>query len=145
MDSFRDSATTVAMIDLHPEGQIPYHHGYDIGPIPSVTGVTDLLMKYLSAGYHALHINNAGSLAILAAISHAHLPRPLVSMHAFSPIASLRHTFAEARSLFSSKDTEYAFGQEDDEGRKSIESFAAHHRSAIDFMPLEGRVYLLRQ
>ena len=48
MDSFRVWATTVVMIDLHPEGEIPYRHGYDIRPYPSVTGVTDLLMIIFS-------------------------------------------------------------------------------------------------
>jgi len=54
-------------------------------------------------------------------------------------------TLAEARSLFSTKDAEYAFGEEDEAGRKNIESFAAYHRAAISFMPIEGRVYFVRQ
>ena len=53
-------------------------------------------------------------------------------------------TFAEARTLFSGKSTEYAFGETDDDGRKDIESFAAQHRSAINFMPVEGRVYFVQ-
>ena len=53
-------------------------------------------------------------------------------------------TFAEARSLFSTKDAEYAFGETDDDGRRNIESFAAQNRSAISFMPVEGRVYFVR-
>jgi hypothetical protein len=52
--------------------------------------------------------------------------------------------FAEARVLFSTKDAQYAFGETDDEGRKKIESFAAQHRSVINFMPVEGRVYFVR-
>ena len=53
-------------------------------------------------------------------------------------------TFAEARFLFSTKDAQYAFGETDDDGRRNIESFAAQHRSVINFMPVEGRVYFVR-
>jgi len=53
-------------------------------------------------------------------------------------------TFAEARILFSTKDAQYAFGETDRDGRRNIESFAAQHRSVINFMPVEGRVYFVR-
>jgi hypothetical protein len=53
-------------------------------------------------------------------------------------------TFAEARILFSTKDDQYAFGETDDDGRRKIESFAAQHRSIINFMPAEERVYFVR-
>jgi hypothetical protein len=53
-------------------------------------------------------------------------------------------TFAEARILFSTKDAQYAFGETDQEGRRNIDSFAAQHRSVINFMPVEGRVYFSR-
>ena len=53
-------------------------------------------------------------------------------------------TFAEARTLFSTKDAQYAFGETDDDGRKNIESFAAQHRAVMNFMPVEGRVYFVR-
>jgi hypothetical protein len=53
-------------------------------------------------------------------------------------------TFAEARILFSTKGDQYAFGETDDDGRRKIESFAAQHQFAISFMPLEGRVYFVR-
>jgi hypothetical protein len=53
-------------------------------------------------------------------------------------------TFAEARILFSAKDSEYAFGETDDDGRRNIESFVAQHQSTINFMPVEGRVYFVR-
>jgi hypothetical protein len=53
-------------------------------------------------------------------------------------------TFAEARVLFSTKGAQYAFGETDRDGRKNIESFAAQHRSVISFMPVEGRVYFVR-
>ena len=52
-------------------------------------------------------------------------------------------TFAEAASLFSAERAEYAFGELDQDGRKKIEEFAAQHRAAISFMPLEARVYLV--
>src|SRR5215469_12599861 len=53
-------------------------------------------------------------------------------------------TFAEARILFSTKGAQYAFGETDRDGKRNIESFAAQHRSVINFMPVEGRVYFLR-
>ena len=36
------------------------------------------------------------------------------------------------------------FGETDQDGRRNIESFAAQHRSVINFMPVEGRVYFVR-
>ena len=53
-------------------------------------------------------------------------------------------TFAEARVLFSAKGAQYAFGETDKDGRRNIESFAAEHQSVINFMPVEGRVYFVR-
>jgi hypothetical protein len=53
-------------------------------------------------------------------------------------------TFTEARILFSTKGAQYAFGETDQDGKRSIESFAVQHRSVINFMPVEGRVYLVR-
>jgi len=53
-------------------------------------------------------------------------------------------TFAEARILFSTKGAQYSFGETDKNGRRKIESFAAQHLSVINFMPLESRVYFLR-
>jgi hypothetical protein len=53
-------------------------------------------------------------------------------------------TFAEARILFSTKDAQYAFGETDRDGRRNVESFAAQRRSVINFMPVEGRVYFVR-
>jgi hypothetical protein len=52
-------------------------------------------------------------------------------------------TLAEARILFSTKGAQYAFGETDRDGRRNIESFAAEHRSIINFMPVEGRVYFV--
>jgi hypothetical protein len=67
------------------------------------------------------------------------------SLSALPPGARRWITFAEARHLFSTKDAEYAFGETDDDGRKSIESFAARHRAVINFMPVERRVYFARK
>jgi hypothetical protein len=53
-------------------------------------------------------------------------------------------SFAEASILFSTKGAQYAFGETDHDGRRNIESFAAQHRSVINFMPVEGRVYFVR-
>jgi hypothetical protein len=52
--------------------------------------------------------------------------------------------FAEARTLFSTKDAQYAFGETDDDGKRNIETFAAQHQSFINFMPNEARVYFVR-
>ena len=53
-------------------------------------------------------------------------------------------TFTEARTLFSTKDAQYAFGETDDDGKRNIETFAAQHQSVINFMPSEARVYFVR-
>ena len=46
--------------------------------------------------------------------------------------------------MFSTKGDQYAFGEADQDGRRNIESFAAQHQSTINFMPVEGRVYFVR-
>ena len=48
-----------------------------------------------------------------------------------------------ARILFSTKSAQYAFGETDQDGRKNIESFAAQHRSVVNFVPFEERVYFV--
>ena len=53
-------------------------------------------------------------------------------------------TFAEARILFSTKNAQYAFGETDKDGIRDIESFATQHRSVINFMSVERRVYFAR-
>lgn len=53
-------------------------------------------------------------------------------------------SFAEARNLFPIERGEYAFGEMDKDSRRNIELFAAQHGSAINFMPVEGRVYFVR-
>ena len=53
-------------------------------------------------------------------------------------------TFAEARILFSTKGAQYAFGETDQNGRRNIETFGAQHQSVINFMPVKGRVYFVR-
>jgi hypothetical protein len=53
-------------------------------------------------------------------------------------------TSAEARALFSTADREYAFGEMDEDGNRNIASFAARHHSDVSFMPVENRVYFLR-
>jgi hypothetical protein len=74
----------------------------------------------------------------LDATSEATLAR---SLSALPPDERGWITFAEARILFSTKDAQYAFGETDQDGRRNIELFAAQHRSVINFMPVEGRVY----
>ncbi len=52
-------------------------------------------------------------------------------------------SFAEARTLFSTKGDQYAFGETDNDGKRNIESFAAQHQCNINFTPLERRVYFI--
>ena len=66
------------------------------------------------------------------------------SLSALSPDERGWITFAEARILFSTKGDQYAFGETDDDGKKAIESFAAQCQSVISFMPVEGRVFFVR-
>ena len=66
------------------------------------------------------------------------------SLSALSPDEQGWITFAEARVLFSAKGAQYAFGETDDDGRRNIESFAGQHQSVIHFMPVERRVYFVR-
>jgi hypothetical protein len=56
-------------------------------------------------------------------------------------------TLAEARYLFSHMDDQYAFGEMDDVGKSKLGAFAAQseHRSSVDIMPVEGRVYFTRK
>jgi len=53
----------------------------------------------------------------------------------------------EAWHLFSQMDEQEAFGEMDNAGRMRLADFAAYstHRSEIDFMPSEGRVYFTRK
>ena len=53
-------------------------------------------------------------------------------------------TFAEAARLFSAAEPAYAFGEMDDAGKLRLEQFSAEHRSSPQFMPVEGRVYFMR-
>ena len=66
------------------------------------------------------------------------------SLSALSPDERGWIAFAEARILFSTKGDQYAFGETDDDGKKAIESFAAQRQSVISFMPVEGRVFFVR-
>ena len=55
-------------------------------------------------------------------------------------------SFSEARTLFSSMDDQYAFGEMDEEGKANLSAFAANpeHQSTFDFMPAEDRIYFTR-
>jgi hypothetical protein len=56
-------------------------------------------------------------------------------------------TLAQAQSLFSPMDGQYAFGEMDERGRDDLAAFAARpeHRAAFDFMPAERRLYFTRK
>jgi hypothetical protein len=66
------------------------------------------------------------------------------SLSALSPDERGWITFVEARILFSTKGAQYAFGETDQNGRRNIETFGAQHQSVINFMPVKGRVYFVR-
>jgi hypothetical protein len=83
-------------------------------------------------------------------------PRRLSAVDELALSASLRAlpvgergwiTLSEARALFSPMDDQYAFGEMDEVGKTSLAAFAAEsdHRSAVDLMPVEGRVYFTRK
>lgn len=50
----------------------------------------------------------------------------------------------EAAHLFSGKHPEYAFGEMDEEGSHRLAEFAAKAKCNIQFMPMEGRMYFIR-
>ena len=56
-------------------------------------------------------------------------------------------TLSEARYLFSRMDDQYAFGEMDDLGKSNLGAFSgqSEHRSSVDIMPVEGRVYFTRK
>jgi hypothetical protein len=53
-------------------------------------------------------------------------------------------TLAEAARLFSSEDSQYAFGEMDDAGKLRLAQFSTQHRCSPQFMPTEVRVYFTR-
>jgi hypothetical protein len=53
-------------------------------------------------------------------------------------------SISEAAHLFSPMDSEYAFGEMDEEGQRRLAEFAAACRCEPQFMPTEGRVYFER-
>jgi hypothetical protein len=55
-------------------------------------------------------------------------------------------TMKEARTLFSPEEDAYAFGEIDQAGKANLAAFAAASAGAqFEFMPIEGRLYLMRQ
>ena len=51
---------------------------------------------------------------------------------------------SEATRLFSNQQSEYAFGEMDEEGKLRISEFASECECVFQFMPAEGRVYFTR-
>jgi len=52
----------------------------------------------------------------------------------------------QARTLFSHKDGEYAFGEMDEAGKRNLAAFAELTPGCLfEFMPVEDRVYLIRK
>ena len=99
-------------------------------------GITSLIGKLFGAD-----VAPPPDAARLDGTSEATLAR---SLSALLPDERGWITFAAARILFSTKGAQYAFGETDQNGRRNIESFAAQHRSVIYFMPVESRVYFIR-
>ena len=50
-------------------------------------------------------------------------------------------TMAQAATLFSHQEGQYAFGEMDDDGKTRLAQFAAQYQSTPDFRPTEGRIY----
>jgi hypothetical protein len=53
-------------------------------------------------------------------------------------------TFEEAAVLFSTASPQYAFGELDDDGKQNLDSFAAESFARLAFMPVERRLYFVR-
>jgi hypothetical protein len=53
-------------------------------------------------------------------------------------------TLAEAAHLFSTGESQYAFGEMDEAGKLRLGQFSAQHRCTLNYMPTEGRVYFTR-
>jgi hypothetical protein len=51
---------------------------------------------------------------------------------------------SEATRLFSNQQSEYAFGEMDEEGKLRISEFASEYGCDYQFMPTEGRVYFVK-
>jgi hypothetical protein len=51
---------------------------------------------------------------------------------------------SEATRLFSNQQSEYAFGEMDEEGKLRISEFASECGCDYQFMPAEGRVYFVK-
>jgi hypothetical protein len=55
-------------------------------------------------------------------------------------------TLAEATALFSPASDAYAFGEIDEIGKANLAAFAADHGGLqFEFMPIEGRLYFMRE
>jgi len=50
----------------------------------------------------------------------------------------------EAAHLFSTKEPEYAFGETDEEGTHRLAAFAAACKCHFEFMPMQERLYFIR-
>jgi hypothetical protein len=53
-------------------------------------------------------------------------------------------TIAEARSLFSAVDEQYAFGEMDERGQARLDAFARDLGVRCDFRPVEARLYFAK-
>src|SRR4051812_28143675 len=54
-------------------------------------------------------------------------------------------TLSEATRFFSNEAPDYAFGEMDDEGKRTLGEFASECHCEVQFMPTEGRVYCRRR
>jgi hypothetical protein len=100
-------------------------------------GIIDLIGKLFGIG-----VPSPADAMKLDGTTEAALAR---SLSALPPDERGWITFGEARMLFSTKGDQYAFGETDDDGRKNIESFAAHHRAVFNFMPVAERLYFVKR
>jgi hypothetical protein len=55
-------------------------------------------------------------------------------------------TMSEAKTLFSSEEDAYAFGEMDEAGKANLAAFASAAGGVqFEFMPVEGRLYFMRK
>jgi len=127
--------TTTAAIESPSGAVVTYRRICRLAKLPRI-GITSIIGKLFGADAAA-----PSDLTKLDGTTEAALARSLSELPAGERGWI---TFAEARTLFSTKSDQYAFGEADDAGRRNIESFAAQHRAVINFMPLEARVYFVR-
>jgi hypothetical protein len=85
--------------------------------------------------------NKPADLPRLSAVSECRLS---LSLQRLPPGGAGWISISEAAHVFSTMESEYAFGEMDKNGQRRLAEFAAACRCEPQFMPTEGRVYFQR-